>query len=148
MARRAARGGHRGPAEVVFRWLRQFKVAPYSYDLLDNGGRRSPRRLTPGVEELAVGQPFLVFQIAAFETGRHLSGIIRPPFDRLFGPLAGTYAVTPRGPHASRLVVKLTMGTDGLQERIRCTALAWGDLIMMRKQLLTVKALAEASRGS
>lgn len=74
--------------DVVFRWLCQLKIAPYSYDLLDNGGRRSPRQLTPGAAELAVGQHFLVFEITDFEPGRHISGTGRHPFIRIFGPLA------------------------------------------------------------
>lgn len=135
------------PPAVVFRWLCQLKIAPYSYDLLDNGGRRSPRELTPGLDDLEVGQPFLVFRITEYERDRHISGIGRPPFTRLYGPLAVTYAVDGRGARASRLVVKLDVGVAGRWRRVRARALAVGDVVMMRKQLMTLKRLAEATPG-
>jgi hypothetical protein len=61
-------------APVVFRWLCQLRVAPYSYDLLDNRGRQSPRSLTPGLEELAAGQRFMrIFTLTDFEFGKHVT---------------------------------------------------------------------------
>jgi hypothetical protein len=138
------------PPALVFRWLCQLRIAPYSYDLLDNRGRRSPRVLTAGLDELAVGQRFMtIFTLAAFEPGKHVTVRIRPGSARtLFGDLAISYTVTADGKAGSRLVVKLRvdMSGEGLLARLRRTLLAWGDLFMMRKQLLTLKALAERTR--
>src|SRR2546423_9765135 len=67
------------PAEIVFRWLCQMRVAPYSYDWIDNFGRKSPRQLTPGVENLSVGQDVMtIFDLVEFEIGRHVTIRTKP----------------------------------------------------------------------
>ncbi|HUB99274.1 MAG TPA: hypothetical protein VMS11_05565 [Solirubrobacterales bacterium] len=76
------------PAPAVFRWLCQLRAAPYSYDLIDNFGRRSPQELTPGLERLEVGQRVMtIFRLAEFEPGRSLTVVSRGP---LFGEVACT----------------------------------------------------------
>jgi hypothetical protein len=136
------------PAAVVFRWLCQLKVAPYSYDLADNLGRRSPRTLTPGAERLAVGQPVMtIFELAGYRTGHELTLCLRTPAAiRVFGRLALSYQVAERGPDRCRLAVKLVIAAGpGRLPALRRRALAWGDLVMMSKQLRTIRALAEAT---
>ena len=87
------------PAAVMFRWLCQLRVAPYSYDLLDNLGRRSPRTLTPGLEELAVGQRMCtIFTLASFTLDERMTLDLTDRTGlRLFGRVALTYAVSPAG---------------------------------------------------
>jgi hypothetical protein len=133
----------RAPAAVVYRWLCQLRFAPYSYDLVDNLGRRSPRRLVPGAEELAVGQWMMtVFRLAAFEPGHHLTLASRG--HAVFGDVVATYRVEPEGPRRCRLVVKLLVRYPrGVVGRLGRWWLPPGDLVMMRRQLLTLRALAE-----
>jgi hypothetical protein len=138
------------PPAIVFRWLCQLRVAPYSYDWIDNLGRESPRTLTPGLDELAVGQRVMtIFELVAFEPGRSLTLRLRRA-SAAFGEVALTYLVAPRGPDGSRLVVKLLWRypTTPVVGRLASALMPWGDLVMMRKQLLTLKALAERDYAS
>ena len=127
------------PAALLFRWLCQLRVAPYSYDWIDNLGRRSPPHLIEGLDELEVGQRFsTIFRLDSFEPGR---SITLESTTARFGHVVITYAAVPRGPGTSRLVVKLAFvaprGVVGVAVRWFLPA---GDLVMMRKQLLTLRA--------
>jgi hypothetical protein len=135
------------PPSVVFRWLCQLKVAPYSYDRLDNRGRRSPRELTPGVDHLEVGEKVMIFELASFAVDEHLTLVAWG--HRTFGDVAITYAVHPDGPGGTRLVAKvLTRPLCGVIGAVLRQVLPVGDLVMMRRQLLNLKALAERTTAA
>lgn len=135
------------PPGATFRWLCQLRAAPYSYDWIDNLGRRSPRTLTPGLDRLAVGQRVMgIFELVEYEGDRHVTIRQLDRLRRLVGEVAVTYVVLPRGGGRSRLVVRLVVvrhpGPRVLRPLVR-RLYPLGDLIMMRKQLLTLKRLAE-----
>ena len=124
---------------LTFRWLCQLTTGDYTY------GRmwRCSRTLTPGAEKLDVGRRFLAFEIVGFATGDHLTGVTFPTTQRLYGTLAVTYRVVPRQPGFSRLVVRLNVPGDRGLSRWLQGPLAFADAVIMRKQLLNLKALAE-----
>lgn len=134
----------RAPASVVFRWLCQLRVAPYSYDLLDNLGRRSPRVVTPGLDDLAVGQRVMtIFELVAFERDRSLALRLRRR-SRIFGEIAMSYMIVPRTALDVRLLVRIHVQSPGPPVGpVLRLVLPLGDLVMMRKQLLTLRDLAE-----
>jgi hypothetical protein len=135
----------RAPAPVVFRWLCQLRVAPYSYDLLDNLGRRSPRTLTPGLEQLERGQRFMfIYELVDFEPDRQITVATRN-LRCLFGRQAVTYQAIPAD-HGCRLVAKRRLRPPrGPHGPLIALNLPVIDLIMTRKQLRTLAHLAEGS---
>ncbi|GAA2078314.1 hypothetical protein GCM10009821_17670 [Aeromicrobium halocynthiae] len=124
------------PVDVLWRWVRQLRLAPYSYDWIDNGGRRSPRTLRD-LPEPDVGDPYTAFR------GRPIGRVeaVDPPREltvSLIGAVM-TYPLTERPRGGSRLVfVMLARGRRPLLD-----LLSAGDLVMARRQLLTLKELAE-----
>jgi hypothetical protein len=126
------------PPATVFAWLCQLRLAPYSYDLLDNFGRTSPRRIVHGLDRLEVGQRFMtIFALASFARDDHVT--LRAP------GVAVTYSILSTELRATRLVVRVLFKPRGGRFGSRTVArlLAVGDAVMMRKQLLTLKELAE-----
>lgn len=124
------------PAPQVWAWVTQIRVAPYSYDLIDNGARRSPRRLL-ALPEPRLGEGFTacagrpVGRVVSVEPGRSLTGVIAGCYL--------SYVVVPESEATSRLLLKLVMDTN----RATAAVLSLGDLVMARRQLLNLKALAE-----
>ncbi|MGZ5341201.1 MAG: hypothetical protein ACXWED_07320 [Solirubrobacterales bacterium] len=128
--------------EVVFRWLCQLRVAPYSHDWIDNLGRRSPRSLTPGLENLEVGQRFMtIFELVEFEPDAQITLLTRRD-GGAFGLVAVTYGVVRGEATGSRLLVKILIRRG--RRRLRLPIGPRLELVMMRKQLRTLKQRAES----
>lgn len=135
----------RAAPDRVWRWLCQLTVAPYSYDLVDNLGRRSPRTLTPGADDVRVGQRLLVlFAVDSVTAGEQLTLRRHRRGRGAVGEFAITYRVVP-GDGETRLVATVVVdGSPGRVAAVLRGLLGWGDLVMMRRQLRTLARLAEA----
>jgi hypothetical protein len=131
----------RAPARDVWAWVAQIRLAPYSYDWIDNLGRRSPQELREPVE-LAAGQPFTTAggrptgRILSVEPGVQLTG-------QIMGAVMSYVLAPPGGPTegSTRLLLKVA----GAHGRRIAPLLCVGDLVMARRQLLNLAQLAERS---
>jgi hypothetical protein len=123
----------------VWRWVAQIRLAPYSYDLIDNLGRRSPQDLRH-LAEPAVGEHFTT--AGGRPTGRILSV---EPGVQLTATIMGavmSYVLVPTG-EATDQPTRLLMKVVGAPGRWLAPLLSVGDLVMARRQLLNLKGLAE-----
>ena len=127
------------PPSTVWAWVTQIQLAPYSYDLLDNLGRRSPQRLL----DLPTPRPGQHFtrtadrpqgRLLSLEPGVHYTGTI-------LGSAMSYVLVPVDGGTATRLLLKVVMKVSPWL----APALSVGDLVMARRQLLNLRRLAERS---
>jgi len=129
------------PASVVYQWLCQLRVAPYSYDWLDNLGRQSPQALIPGIDELEVGQRMMGFELVDFQPDKSIT--LRGKAT-IYGDGVGSYLIRPLTYSSVRLLAKIRIkyprGLRGLLLRL---FLPLGDMFMMRRRLLNLKKLSE-----
>jgi hypothetical protein len=126
--------------DEVWPWVSQVRLAPYSYDWIDNGGRRSPRRVVD-LPPPAAGEPFTC--AAGKKLGRILSA---DPPRALTARIAGTVISYVLEPTSEERMTRLLMKLVADLPRPLAPALSIGDLVMARRQLLNWKQLAEDSR--
>jgi len=80
----------------------------------------------------------------------HLTIRIKPRSggSKTFGDVGVSYVIVPTTGSSCRLLVKLIAKYPrGIKGSVMRSLLPWGDLIMMRRQLLNFKQLAEATKG-
>ena len=133
----AWRGVHvQAPAEAVWPWVGQVRLAPYSYDWIDNRCHRSPRELV-SLQEPRTGERFTAVggralgRIVSVDSGRQLTGTIMGSYM--------SYVLVPQEDGTTRLLLKVAARV----RRWAAPALSIGDLVMARRQLLNFKQLAE-----
>lgn len=128
----------RARPDEVWCWVTQIRLGPYSYDLIDNLGRRSPQQLQQ-LPEPAPGDRFTTAlggrpygRIEAVSSGHELTATIMGAHM--------SYVLVPvgEGLHTRLLLKVVTRGN-----RVIARALCIGDLVMARRQLLNLAALAE-----
>ena len=124
-------------ADEVWPWIGQIRLAPYSYDWIDNLGRRSPAELR-GMAEPVAGEHF------TRSGGRPLGRILAvDPDEQLTARILGavmSYVLVPSGDF-TRLLLKVVVA----ERRWLAPFLSVGDLVMARRQLLNLRGLAERS---
>lgn len=130
--------------ESLWLWVSQLRRAPYSYDWIDNLARRSPRMPDPTLVHTRPGDRVMyIFTVRAVRPGLSLAAEMTLPLARFaFGPVAIQYRIRDLGV-ARALEYTMRLPADGPLARLRRYLLAWADLAMARKQLLTLSRLAE-----
>jgi hypothetical protein len=120
----------------VWPWIGQVRVAPYSYDWIDNLGRRSPQSLLD-LDEPRAGHQFTT--AGGVRLGRVLSVGPRRHVTGRIGRTVISYVLEPYGEDRTRLLMKLIARGPRVVSDLLCV----GDLVMARRQLLNLKRLAE-----
>jgi len=92
----------RADASAVFVWLKQLRVAPYSFDFMDNRGRKSPGYIIENLPPLKVNAHYLLaFHIFGFEENSFIvcrfCEPINPPVNRYMKGLYIEYRIAEKG---------------------------------------------------
>lgn len=137
------------PPAAVWPWLVQMggytRAGWYSYDVIDNAGRRSADEILPELQHLQVGD---ILPTSPDGTGFTVESI-DPPHNLVLA-IRNPHATTcvgillePRSANRSRLVFRLRLHATTWHGRLFQVVMDVGDFVMMRRQLYGIRDRAE-----
>jgi hypothetical protein len=132
----------------VFTWLSQLRVAPYSYDYIDNHGRRSPYFLVKDLPPLRNGTHcLLAFHVFAFEENSFLAcrfcEPINSPLNLFIKGLYIEYRLVEKEYNTQLWCKVLGIVNRGIVSRTAFLIICGINRIMMKRQLKVIKKLSE-----
>ena len=138
------------PVEV-WPWLVQAgtgRAGWYSYDLVDNLGRRSADRIMPELQNLAAGDT--IPMTPSGRLGLRVDSLDAPR-SMVWGSAGETtwsWVLVEAPARSTRLVTRFrSRSVAGIPTAVFLLPLELGDSVMMRKMLLTLKGRAESAAG-
>ena len=142
---------HSGASDI-FVWLKQLRIAPYSYDLLDNRGRKSPEYLIENLPPLKCGSHFLLaFHIYGFEENKYIAGRfcipVNPPVNRYIREMLIEYRIQESGVNALLWCKIKGWYNHGIASEGFFRFFSVVNLIMTNRQLRKIRKLSEMLRA-
>lgn len=138
----------RADASDIFVWLKQLRIAPYSYDFIDNRSRKSPDFIIENLPPLKVKTHYLLaFHIIEFEENSFIAcrfcEPINSPVDLYMKGLYFEYRIEEQG-NKARLWCKIKgyFNTD-ISSKGFFYIFSVVNRIMIYKQLKTIRKLSE-----
>ena len=135
-------------ASDIFVWLKQLRIAPYSYDFLDNRFRRSPDYIIGNLPPLKVSTHYLLaFHIFGFEENSFIAcrfcEPINPPVNLYMKDLFFEYRIAEQGTKTILWCkIKGYLNTD-ISSKGFFYIFSVANKIMVTRQLKNIKKLSE-----
>ncbi len=137
-------------ASDIFVWLKQLRVAPYSYDFIDNRSKKSPDYIIENLPALKVNSHYLLsFHILEFEVNSFIAcrfcEPVNPPINLYMKDLIVEYRIVMQESKATLWCkIKGYLNTDIYSKGFFYFFSAMNK-IMMTRQLKNIKKLSELS---
>ena len=138
----------RADASDIFVWLKQLRIAPYSYDFIDNRSRKSPDFIIENLPPLKVKTHYLLaFHIIEFEENSFIAcrfcEPINSPVDLYMKGLYFEYRIEEQGNKARLWCKRKGYFNTDISSKGFFYIFSVVNRIMIYKQLKTIRKLSE-----